>query len=200
MRIIKKMVLLIVGIGVVVLNSCDTNLVNDEVADKDSSVSRSVYYTKYKRVDSFKSGDFIYLRCEGTLDGFRWLNGLTANNDVNLASYRGDNNTGTKWLVIDGPDEGTFVFQTQGNIPGNTYLDGYTPISDVGLAPYFGGYYSGTVWKAITLPDGQFAFYCMGDKAGDRYLNGGTPNGIVGLAPYYGGYYSGAVWSIWVEK
>lgn len=178
--------------------SCKQTLIAE--SDKDLIPSRAVYSPVLAPVQSFNVGDYIYLKCEGTVEGPRWLNGLTYANDVNLVNYTGDNNTGAKWKVIQGTYPGTYVFQTQGEVPGNTYLDGLTYSSDVALARYYSGVYTGTIWTPIALGNGLYAFKCGGTAAGNKYLDGRTHNGTVGLSQYYGGAYSGAVWSIWEEQ
>jgi hypothetical protein len=95
--------------------------------------------------------NYTGFKCEGQLEGPRWLDGLTREGKVNLAPSYGGNYTGTRWRVLDVTVNGNLVGSSivcQGNAPGNRYLNGRTGTrTDVDLAPSVGGIFTGTIWK-----------------------------------------------------
>jgi hypothetical protein len=150
------------------------------------------------KVYSFTPGDEIFLRCEGTVAGPRWLNGLTTKNNVNLSSSLGGIYTGTKWKIFSGTTAGSYYLQTQGHLSGNTFLQAKPDIKDVCLAVSSG--IDGTQWLLSPLGNGGYTLLSSSSLSGNKYLDGGTNDGTVNLAPTYGGYYSGAIWTIWKDQ
>lgn len=125
----------------------------------------------------------VKLICLGKQNGFRFLDGRTANGTVGLASN--GELTGTNWeLTFQSPGR-RVVLECLGNIPGSRFLDGRTGDGTVGLAPRSGGTFTGTYWELKEVPN-QFnvvTLRCLGNIPGPRFLDGRTFNGTVGLAP-----------------
>jgi hypothetical protein len=95
--------------------------------------------------------------CDGT-GSLRFLDGRTLECNVGLAATTDAPFIGTRWRVIDLPDQGTHVkLQCQGNLDNSNqngcpfgFLDGRTAVNDggVGLQP-LNNDFSGTHWELI---------------------------------------------------
>lgn len=152
---------------------------------------------KITDVNQIKAGDIISLRCMGSVEGNRWLDGKTGDASVWLAPNTGAEYSGTKWQVYS--VNGYLALKCLGTYEGkgSRWLDGNTGTNEVTLAPNTGVSYSGTQWNFISNGDGTFSIKCMGIHEGNRWLDGNTINNTVSLAPVSGGQYSGTKWEIY---
>lgn len=124
------------------------------------------------------------LKCLGTLEGPRFLNGITAEARVDLAPSVGGNFSGTIWEVTYDEPASAYRFRCQGNIEGARFLNGLTSEARVNLAPSAGGEFSGTNWEAVPVPGAPpstLRFKCLGTIEGPRWLDGRTGDATVGL-------------------
>lgn len=146
---------------------------------------------KITSTSQLKVGDIISLRCDGTTEGNRWLDGKTEDASVWLAPSTGGIYSGTKWQVYS--VNGYYALKCLGTYEGKgwRWLDGNTATNVVALAPDTGVVYSGTQWNILANGDGTFGLQCMGTTPGNRWLDGNTATNVVSLAPYTGGMYSG---------
>ncbi|WP_326513741.1 hypothetical protein [Clostridium intestinale] len=152
---------------------------------------------KITNTSQLKAGDIISLRCTGTTEGNRWLDGKTEDASVWLAPSTGGIYSGTKWQVYS--VNGYYALKCLGTYEGKgwRWLDGNTANNVVALAPDTGVVYSGTQWNILSNGDGTFGFQCMGTTPGNRWLDGNTATNVVSLAPFTGGQYSGTKWEIY---
>ncbi|MFA6155634.1 hypothetical protein [Mesorhizobium sp.] len=134
------------------------------------------------------------LKCRGSVEGPRWLDGNTVTGTVALAPKATSPYTGAAWIIHDLGDD-RIAFECLGNVPGPKWLDGNTVDGTVGLAPELGGRFTGTAWRANAISQDQFTLECLGDVPGSKWLDGNTVAGTVSLAPHTGTPYSGTVWS-----
>src|SRR5271157_3263018 len=95
-------------------------------------------------------GAEIYLECQGSMPGPRFLEGRTEDGTVGLAPETGGGFPGTRWMVLDG-GRGTIVLECLGTVPGPRFLDGRAEDVFVGLAPETGGGFTGTKWKPTII-------------------------------------------------
>lgn len=124
------------------------------------------------------------LKCLGTIEGPRFLNGITAEARVDLAPSVGGSFSGTIWEITYDEAASAYRFRCQGNIEGARFLNGLTAEARVDLAPSAGGEFSGTNWEAAPVPDAPpstYRFKCLGTIEGPRWLDGRTADGTVGL-------------------
>jgi GH24 family phage-related lysozyme (muramidase) len=124
------------------------------------------------------------LRCLGTIEGPRFLNGITAEARVDLAPSVGGNFSGTIWEVTYDEAASAYRFRCQGNVEGARFLNGVTAEARVDLAPSAGGEFSGTNWEAAPVPDAPpsiYRFRCLGTVEGPRWLDGRTGDATVAL-------------------
>lgn len=124
------------------------------------------------------------LKCLGTIEGPRFLNGITAEARVDLAPRVGGNFSGTIWEITYDETASAYRFRCQGNIEGARFLNGVTAEARVDLAPSPGGEFSGTNWEAAPVPDAPtstYRFRCLGTIEGPRWLDGRTGEATVGL-------------------
>lgn len=124
------------------------------------------------------------LKCLGTIEGSRFLNGITTEARVDLAPSVGGNFSGTIWEVTYDEAASAYRFRCQGNIEGARFLNGLTAEARVNLAPSPGGEFSGTNWEAVPVPGAPpstLRFKCLGTIEGPRWLDGRTGDATVGL-------------------
>ena len=82
----------------------------------------------------FFANDVVVLRCQGQLEGNRFLDGRTHDGTVGLVPNADPPFTGTGWRTHDAGGGNLFI-QSLGHLPGNRFLDGRTHDGTVGLAP-----------------------------------------------------------------
>ena len=140
-------------------------------------------------------GTKISLKCLGTHEGPRFLDGRTANATIGLAPITSFPLTGTHWEVIDdGPNR--VALKCLGQVEGPRFLDGRTGNGTIGLAPATDGIFTGTHWEVIDDGPNRVALKCLGQVEGPRFLDGRTANGTVGLAPATDGIFTGTHWEV----
>ncbi len=140
-------------------------------------------------------GDTVTLRCLGTVDGPRFLDGRTTSGTAGLAADTGPSFSGTKWRVVDAGG-GAIALRCLGTIDGPRLLDGRTADGSVGLAPNMEPQFSGTRWQVTVVGHRAVQLRCLGTVAGPRFLDGRTADGSVGLAPNTAPPYSGTTWEV----
>ncbi len=124
------------------------------------------------------------LKCLGTLEGARFLNGITTEARVDLAPSVGGNFSGTIWEITYDEATSAYRFRCQGNLEGARFLNGITTEARVDLAPSAGGEFSGTNWEAAPVlgaPPSTYRFKCLGTLEGQRWLDGRTGDSTVAL-------------------
>lgn len=146
-----------------------------------------------------RNGAVYYLKCLGSLEGNRWLDGRTIERLVGLAPRTTYPYTGTRWRAHKLRD-GAWAFRCLGDFPGNRWLDGRTADASVGLAPYPDGQFSGARWQPIPVRDGVYILKCLGEIDGNRYLDGVTVNATTRLAPHPDYPNTGAHWELRRER
>src|SRR5690606_22037229 len=108
-------------------------------------------------------GDLIAIESMGTLQGPKFLNGITGTARVALG--KDSSESGTRWRVHR-LDDGTYRLECTGRNPGSRWLDARTTKRDVQLADTADG--SGTRWELRELQNGTFVIRCLGDLPGPR--------------------------------
>jgi hypothetical protein len=139
-----------------------------------------------------KLGAVHYLKCLGTAQGPRYLDGRTHNGTLALVPDLVK--PLTKWQIVR-TGEGKVAFQCRGDVIGPRWLDGRTHNGSVGLAPHTKAPFSGTQWEIVEV-NGGFALRCLGAIEGPRWLDGRTHNGSVGLAKVTTPPFTGTKWEI----
>ncbi len=139
--------------------------------------------------------DIVVLRCEGHIEGNRWLDGRTVEGAVGLAGSTEAPLTGTWWRTHDAGD-GTLFLETLGHLPGHRFLDGRTHDGSVGLAPHTDGTYTGARWRVHQLGNDRVHLESLGQVPGNRFLDGRTHDGSVGLAPHTQFPFTGTTWQV----
>lgn len=142
--------------------------------------------------DWLQDGDIITLRCLGTAEGPRWLDGRTGDGTVGLV-LQPEGYSGTRWQVHVIEDD-VIALENLGDIEGPRWLDGRTGNGTVGLAPQLNDY-SGTLWRVQKSEYEIIALENLGDIEVPRWLDGRTGDGTVGLAPQIDNY-SGTKWQV----
>lgn len=152
------------------------------------------------------SGDVVSLRCLGTTDGPRWLDGRTKDGTVGLAPNTDGIYTGTKWQLVGTTDHKgmpAFALKCLGANSGNVWLDGITAntklpgnLPTVRLAPETSARYTGTRWFLYQDAPNVVRLQCAGHVDGNRWLDGRTKDGTVGLVPVTTGIYTGTKWEV----
>jgi hypothetical protein len=140
------------------------------------------------------AGSTISLKCLGTTDGARFLDGRTGDGTVGLAPMTAAPFTGARWEVIAEGRPNRFFLKCLGNVDGPRFLDGRTADGSVGLAPRTDGVFSGTHWEAADDGPERVLLKCLGSIDGPRFLDGRTADGTVGLAPATSGIFTGTHW------
>jgi hypothetical protein len=147
------------------------------------------------KANVLRAGNKVSLRCLGSMNGPRYLDGRTQSGTVGLAPEILGHYTGTKWEVWAGGGE--ISLKCMGTTDGARWLDGRTADGSVGLAPNVKQPFTGTHWRVHAVdannPD-IVALECLGNVPGPRYLDGRTGDGSVGLAPNTNPPYSGTRW------
>lgn len=147
--------------------------------------------------DLLRAGADVSLKCLGTVNGPRFLDGRTQNGSVGLAPDVGSRFSGTKWHVF--VSGGTILLQCRGVANGPRWLDGRTADGAVGLAPNTAAPFTGTRWRVLQIqpssPD-VVALQCMGNIQGPRWLDGRTGDASVGLARSIDPPFSGTHWEV----
>jgi hypothetical protein len=142
------------------------------------------------------ANDVVALRCEGHLEGNRFLDGRTLDGSVGLVPNTDvPPFTGTWWQTIDAGGGDLFI-QCLGHLAGNRFLDGRTLDGTVGLAPSTNFPFTGTKWRPHDAGDGRITLECLGHLAGNRFLDGRTLDGTVGLAPNTNPPFTGTKWQV----
>ena len=142
------------------------------------------------------NGRHVALKCLGTVNGARWLDGRTANATVGLAPKMGIKKySGTQWLVVK-RGEGIISLKCLGAVNGSRWLDGRTANRTVGLAPRTDPQFTGTAWQVIDGENNIVTLKCLGNINGPRWLDGRTGNGTVGLAPTTDPPFTGTKWEV----
>jgi hypothetical protein len=158
------------------------------------------------------NGDtFVFIKCLGSVDGPRWLDGRPQSGWVGLASnligdWATGNLTGTLWRCRRLPDDfnknrQVVTLQCQGKLEGNRWLDAYTVDGGVYLSqqnvsrdPRM----SGTRWEIVQDVDrdaqNATGLRCLGNIKGYQYLDGNTVDGTVRLQNDLARGFSGARW------
>ncbi len=152
------------------------------------------------------NGDaYVFVKCLGTTDGPRWLDGLTQTGGIHLASDL-PGLSGTLWRCRRLPQDATsgasvVTLQCQGNIEGNRVLDGNTVDGGVYLSPAnvsVNERFSGTRWEVLRDVDrngtNATALRCLGTVPGYEYLDGNTIDGTLRLQNTLDSGFSGARW------
>ncbi len=93
-------------------------------------------------------GVSLTLKCLGSIEGSRFLDGRTGDGTVGLAPSTDSPFTGTHWEVID-DGLNRVVLKCLGNIEEPRFLDGRTGDGTVGLAPSTDGPFTGTHWEVM---------------------------------------------------
>jgi hypothetical protein len=140
-------------------------------------------------------GTSVALRCLGTIEGPRFLNGFTGNGTVGLAPITANQFTGTHWIVID-DGAGHMVLKCTGDVDGPRFLDGRTGNGTVGLAPATDHQFTGAHWEVLDDGPGRVVLKCLGAIDGPRFLDGHTGDGTVGLAPITANQFTGTHWEV----
>lgn len=95
------------------------------------------------------ANDIVALRCQGHLEGNRFLDGRTVDGSAGLApNIDVPPFTGTWWRTHDAGGGELFI-ECLGHLPGNRFLDGRTLDGTVGLAPNTDAPFTGTLWQVI---------------------------------------------------
>jgi hypothetical protein len=145
-----------------------------------------------------RGGNEVSLKCLGTVNGPRFLDGRTANSTVGLAKDRTKQYSGTKWRVGLGGGR-NITLKCMGTAPGAPWLDGRTQNGTVGLAPGTALPYSGTRWEVVPLDANNpniVALRCPGKAGEPRYLDGRTADGSVGLSKTTDPPFTGTRWEV----
>lgn len=153
---------------------------------------------KLRAQELLRAGNEVSLKCLGTENGPRFLDGRTANSTVGLAKDRTKQYSGTKWRVSSAGQK-IIALKCMGTTPGAPWLDGRTQNSTVGLAPGTAEPYSGTRWEVVPMDAKNpniVALKCLGKIDGPRYLDGRTGNGSVGLAKTTDPPFTGTRWEV----
>jgi hypothetical protein len=153
------------------------------------------------------NGDaFVFIKCLGSVDGPRWLDGRTQSGSVGLASDISGGSTGTLWRCRRLPGDfnagrQVITLQCQGTVEGNRWLDAYTVNGSAFLSPQnvsVDPRLSGTRWEVMHNIDNDAqnstGLKCLGEARGDQYLDGNTLDGTVRLQNDIGRGFSGARW------
>ncbi len=145
-----------------------------------------------------RPGNQVALKCLGTANGPRYLDGRTANGSVGLVKALTREFSGTKWHVTGGGGK-NIALECRGNVPGPRWLDGRTHNGTVGLAPGTALPYSGTRWEIVPMDAGNpniVALKCLGNIDGPRFLDGRTHDGTVALAKSTDPPFTGTKWQV----
>ncbi|WKZ16038.1 MAG: hypothetical protein QY317_01775 [Candidatus Jettenia caeni] len=142
-------------------------------------------------------GVSLALKCLGTIEGPRFLDGRTGDGTVGLAPSTGGHFTGTRWEVIDG-GHSHVILKCMGTIEGPRFLEGRIGNGTVGLVSSMDQYTTATRWEVIDDGPNRVILKCIGivDMEGPRFLDGRTGNGTVGLAPVPEEPFTGTLWEI----
>jgi hypothetical protein len=142
------------------------------------------------------ANNIVALRCEGSVEGNRFLDGRTLEGSAALAPNTDvPPFTGTWWRTHDAGG-GELFLETLGHLGGNRFLDGRTQDSTIGLAPNVNPPFTGTKWRPIDAGVDLVRLECLGTIPGNRFLDGRTGDGSVGLAPHTGAPFSGTLWRV----
>lgn len=179
----------------------------------------SVTFNPMNWTDFFGSrlnGDaFVFIKCLGSVEGPRWLDGRTQSGSVGLASKVSGNFTGTLWRCRRLPDDfnrgrQVVTLQCQGAVEGNRWLDAYTGDGSAYLAPAnvsVDPRLSGTRWEILQNVDNDAhnstGLKCLGNQRGYQYLDGNTVDGTVRLQNDLDPGFSGARWHFyesWINR
>ena len=140
------------------------------------------------------ANDIVALRCEGHIEGNRFLDGRTHNDTIGLAPNTDvPPFTGTWWRTHDAGGGNIFI-EGLGHVAGDRFLDGRTHDGTVGLAPHTDPPFTGTRWRPHDAGEGLVRLECQGHLPGDRFLDGRTHDGTVGLAPHTDPPFTGTLW------
>lgn len=155
------------------------------------------------------SGDTkVFLKCLGSVDGPRWLDGRTQSSGVGLAPDLSDGFSGTLWRCRRLPDDfnanrKVVTLQCLGKVEGNRWLDAYTVDGSVYLSPTnvsVNEQLSGTRWEILQDIDrsvpGAIGLRCLGHVRGHQYLDGNTVEGTVRLQDSLDPALSGTRWHV----
>lgn len=154
----------------------------------------------------FNGNTSVFLKCLGSVDGPRWLDGRTQSSGVGLAPEISDGFSGTLWRCRRLPDDfnanrKVVTLQCLGLVEGNRWLDAYTVDGSVYLSPAnvsVNERLSGTRWEILQDFDrhvpGAFGLRCLGNIRGHQYLDGNTVNGTVRLQDSLDPALSGTRW------
>ena len=145
-----------------------------------------------------RPGNNVSLKCLGTVNGPRFLDGRTANSSVGLAKALTKEFSGTKWRVTGGGGK-NIALRCMGTHPGPPWLDGRTQNGTVGLAPGTAAPYSGTRWEIVPMDAGNpniVALKCLGAVEGPRFLDGRTMDGTVVLSKSTDPPFTGTRWEV----
>jgi hypothetical protein len=145
----------------------------------------------------------ITLRCLGTIEGSRFLDGRTADGTVGLAPTTDQTRfSGTRWQVRKSDD--VITLRCMGDIGppfgGPRFLDGRTADGTVGLAAETTGVFTGTRWDIQEVEPNVVTLKCLGAIEGPKFLDGRTAEGTVGLAPATTGGFTGTRWQLTVVQ
>jgi hypothetical protein len=139
-------------------------------------------------------GKTVFLRCLGTVEGPRYLDGRTRDGSVGLAPHTRRPFSGTRWRVVNAGN-GAVALECRGDVEGPRWLDGRTADGSVGLAPNRNRPFTGTRWEVLEI-NGAVALRCLGEIDGPRWLDGRTGNGTVGLAKSTDPPFTGTRWRV----
>lgn len=143
-----------------------------------------------------RANDVVVLRCEGHIEGSRFLDGRTVEGAAGLApSTDVPPFTGTWWRTHDAGGGDVFI-ECLGHLPGSRFLDGRTHNGSVGLAPHTDPPFTGTKWRPRDAGGDTVTLECLGHLPGDRMLDGRTHDGTVGLAPHTDAPFTGTRWRV----
>jgi len=140
----------------------------------------------------------VALKCLGSINGPRYLDGRTQDGSVGLAPVLSKRYSGTKWSIVSS-SERIFTLKCLGLVDGPRWLDGRTHEGKVGLAPQNAKPFTGTRWEMFPADanDPYIVWIkCLGEIEGPRWLDGRTHDGTVGLAPKYVPPFTGTKWQI----
>jgi hypothetical protein len=146
-------------------------------------------------------GISVCLKCLGSIEGPRFLDGNTSNGIVGLAPNTNEPFSGTRWTVADDGNS-RLLLRCMGKadggqfFPNARFLDGRTHNGTVGLAPHPDLPFSGAHWEATDDGPGRVILKGLGFVEGPRFLDGRTHNGTVGLASRTDGGFTGTHWLV----